>query len=146
MKQNYCKSIISESRRNLYVYIPKLSHNVVIILGSVKFRFDLKVDGHANNTVVNNVGGILITRMKIPFGGETIQDLQKYDLLKTYEDLYLPVEEREDRLIYGISSVNMSILRTNAGDKVTSDASQVSIAIIYDTIKSFNSSKSILTA
>ena len=44
-----------------YVYILKLSENVVIIPGTVKLRFDLNVDGHAHNTVVNNVGRNLIT-------------------------------------------------------------------------------------
>ena len=57
--------------------------------------------------------------MKITFTGESIQDLQRYDLLKTYEDLYLPVEEKADTLSYGISTPNMRKLRTNAGDKDT---------------------------
>ena len=70
--------------------------------------------------------------MKITFDGETVQD-SRYDLLKTYEDLYLPVKERENRLIYGISSVNMRKLRINAGVKVTSLPSQVSLATIHNT-------------
>ena len=44
----------------LYINIPKLSENLVIVPGSVSLLFDLDVEGHANNTVVNNVSeGIL---------------------------------------------------------------------------------------
>ena len=39
----------------LYLYIPKLSENKVIVPRSVSLRFDLILEGHANNTVVNNV-------------------------------------------------------------------------------------------
>ena len=60
--------------------------------------------GHANNTVVNNVGRNLVTRLKVLFGGETLQDTQRYDLFQTYHDLFLPEEERGDKLRQGISS------------------------------------------
>ena len=116
-----------------YVYISKLSQNVVIISGSVKLRFDLNVGGHANNTVVNNISRNLITRMKISFGGETIRDLQRYDLLKTYKDLYLPTEERKVVLAYGILSTNVRKMRTSAGDKDTSAAKEVFLAAIHNT-------------
>lgn len=124
--------ILNPSNANLeetlYINIPKLSKNVVIIPGSIYVRFDLNI-GHAKNTVVNNVGRSLITRMKITFGGEIIQDLHRYELLKIYENRYVPTEERADRLKYGVSSLNTRKLRTNAGDKSTSDASEVLAAI-----------------
>ena len=102
----------------LYINIPKLSENLVIVPGSVSLVFDLMLMGHANNTVVNNVGSNLVSRLKVLFGGETLQDTQRYDLFQTYHDLFLTDEEREDRLKQGISSENMRKLRTNAGDKV----------------------------
>ena len=37
----------------LYITIPKLKENVVIVPGSVNLLFDLNVVGHANNTLVN---------------------------------------------------------------------------------------------
>ena len=40
----------------LYINIPKLAENLVIVPGSVSLMFDLDVEGHANNTVVNNLG------------------------------------------------------------------------------------------
>ena len=115
----------------LYINIPKLTDNVVIVPGSVKLLFDLKVGGHTNNTLVNNIGRNLVCRLKVSFGGETLQDTDRYDLFQTYHDLFL--EDREDRLRQGISSENMRKLRTNAGDKVTSDAKEVSLAAIHNT-------------
>ena len=117
----------------LYINIPKLAENVVIVPGSVSLIFDLTVAGHANNTLVNNVGSNLVSRLKVLFGGETLQDTQRYDLFQTYHDLYLTAEDREDGLKQGISSENMRKLRTNAGDKVTSDAKEVALAAVYNT-------------
>ena len=117
----------------LYVNTPKLAEGVVILPGSVGILFNLNVAGHANNTLVNNFGQNLVTSLKVKFGGEILQDTQRYDLLQTYNDLFLSKEEREDRLKQGISSVNIRKLRTNAGDKVTSDAGGVSLASIHNT-------------
>ena len=46
----------------LYVNIPKLSGNNVIVPNSVRLAFDLViVDGEANDTVVNNIGRNLVS-------------------------------------------------------------------------------------
>ena len=118
----------------LYINIPKLAENVVIVPGSVSLLFDLTVSGHANNTLVNNVGRNLVTRLKVLFGGETLEDTQRCDLFKTYHDLYLTDEDRDNRLKQGISSENMRKLRTNAGDKITSgNAKEVALAAVHNT-------------
>ena len=64
---------------------------------------------------------------------ETLQDTARYDLFHTYHDLYLSEENRADRLRQGISNENTRKLRTNAGDKVTSDAKEVALAKIHGT-------------
>ena len=115
----------------LYINIPKLSENLVIVPGSVSLLFDLDVEGHANNTLVNNVGRNLVTRLKVLFGGETLQDTQRYDLFQTYHDLFLTEEEREDRLKQGISSLNIRKLRTKAGDAKTQDVKEVALANVH---------------
>ena len=117
----------------LYVNIPKIKEGVVIVPGSVGLLFNLNVAGHANNTLVNNVGRNLVTALKVDFGGEVLQTIERYDLLQTFNDLILSKEDREDRLQQGISSVNMRKLRTNAGDKVTTDAGEVGLAFIHNT-------------
>ena len=55
-----------------YVDIPRLAENVVIVPGSVYLTFDLSVSGHANNTLVNNVGRNLVKRQRVLFGGEIL--------------------------------------------------------------------------
>ena len=117
----------------LYINIPKLSDNLVIVPGSVSLLFDLEVDGHANNTLVNNVGRNLVSRLRVLFGGETLQDTQRYDLFQTYHDLFLSDEDRGDKLRQGISSENMRKLRTNAGDKKTQDVREVALASVHNT-------------
>ena len=117
----------------LYVNIPKLAEGIVIVPKSVALVFNLCVVGHANNTLVNNVGRNLVTSFKVKFGGEILQDTQRYDLFQTYNDLFLTKEEREDRLKQGISSVNMRKLRTNTGDKVTAHSGEVALAVVHNT-------------
>ena len=82
----------------LYVDIPKLADNVVLVPGSVYLTFDLNVTGHANNTLVNNVGRNLVKRQRVLFGGEVLQDTLDYDLFQTYHDLHLSSEARDGML------------------------------------------------
>ena len=105
----------------LRVNIPQLSENVVIVPGSVSLVFDLNIAGHANNRFVNNIGRNLVKELKVSYGGETIQIIQRYDLFKTYEDLFIKNEKRDAGLIkYGISNEDIRKLRAGAGDKPTS--------------------------
>ena len=116
----------------LYVNIPKLSGNNVIVPNSVRLAFDLVItNAEANNTVVNNLGRNLVSNFKVLLGGETLQDTKRYDLFSTYHDSFLSKNERIKRLRQGISSENMRRLRTVAGDATTSDAGQVSLGKIY---------------
>ena len=116
----------------LYVNIPKLSGNNVIVPNSVRLAFDFVIEnGEANDTVVNNLGRSLVSNFKVSIGGETLQDTVRYDLFKTYHDSFLPKNERTKRLRQGISSENMRKLRTGAGDATTSDGGQVSLGKIY---------------
>ena len=113
----------------LYVDIPKLADNIVIVPGSVY----LNVTGHANNTLVNNVGRNLVKRQRVLFGGEVLQDTLDYDLFQTYHDLHLSSEARDDMLRHGVSAENTRKLRTAAGDKSTSNAKEVAIAALHGT-------------
>ena len=116
----------------LYVNIPKLSGNNVIVPNSVRLAFDFDiVGGEANDTVVNNLGRSLVSNFKVSLGGETLQDTVRYDLFTTYHDSFLSKDARTKRIRQGISSENMRKLRTGAGDATTSDAGQVSLGKIY---------------
>ena len=117
----------------LYVDIPKLADNVVLVPGSVYLTFDLNVTGHANNTLVNNVGRNLVKRQRVLFGGEVLQDTLDYDLFQTYHDLHLSSEARDGMLRHGVSTENTRKLRSAAGDKVTSNTKEVAMATLHGT-------------
>ena len=70
----------------LYVDIPKLAENIVIVPGSVYLTFDLNVSSHANNTLITNVSRNLVKRQRVLFGEEVLQDTLDYDLFQTYHD------------------------------------------------------------
>ena len=117
----------------LYINIPQLADNLVIVPGSVYITFDMSVTGHKNNTLVNNLGRNLVSRYRVLFGGEIIEDINRFDLFNTYHDLFLPEIDRENRLREGISSENVRKIRTNAGDKVSSNANENTLAAIHNT-------------
>ena len=54
----------------LYIEIPKLTDNMVIVPGSVFLVFNLSIYGHENNTVVNNISRNLSQKTKGCFRGE----------------------------------------------------------------------------
>ena len=115
----------------LYVSIPKLSENNVLVPGSVKLSFNLVVTGHVNNTLVNNIGRNLVSNFKVVLGGEVLQDTKRYDLFMTYQDLFLSKKSRSRRIKQGISKLNIRKLRTSAGDASTSNAGGVALGKIY---------------
>ena len=115
--------------RHYTLNIPQLADNLVIVPGSVYITFDMSVTGHKNNTLVNNLGRNLVSRYRVLFGGEIIEDLNRFDLFKTYHDLFLPETDRDNRLRQGISSENVRKIRTNAGDKVSSNAAENTIGL-----------------
>ena len=117
----------------LYIEIPKLTDNLVIVPGSVYITFDMSVTGHKNNTLVNNLGRNLVSRYRVLFGGEIIEDLNRFDLFQTYHDLFLSETDRNNRLRQGISSENVRKIRTNVGDKVSSNAAENTIGAVHNT-------------
>ena len=71
----------------------------------------MKVSGHANNYIVNNVSRALVDRLIVKFAGETVH------LFKLYEDLFLTENERVGMFSEGIQSYDLSKMRCNAEDK-----------------------------
>ena len=105
----------------LYVHVPKLNENEVLVPGSLGLRFDIDLaGGHANNYLVQNVSRALVSKMVVKFAGTILQDTDGYDLFKIYDDLFLSQEQRDDMVLEGIQSVDLCKIRSNAGDKKTS--------------------------
>jgi len=105
----------------LYVRVPKLNEDEVLVPGSLGLRFDIDISGgHANNYFVQNVSRALVSRMVVKFAGTDLQDTDGYDLYKIYEDLFLSQEQRDDMVLEGIQNVDLCKIRSGSGDKETS--------------------------
>ena len=105
----------------LYVHVPKLNKNEVLVPGSLALRFDIDLSGgHANNFLVQNVSRALVSQMAVKFGGTLLEDTVDYDVYKTFQDLFLPGEKRDNMVPEGIQSEDLSKIRSGAGDAKTS--------------------------
>ena len=133
----------------LYVHVPKLDDNVVIVPGSLALVFDinLKVTGaHANNYLVQNVSRALVDKFKVKFAATTVQETDGYDIYKIFEDLFIPLHERANMLSEGIQSLDLCRIRSGAGDKKTSGVdAENALNAVYGTKYRINLDHPILT-
>jgi len=105
----------------LYVHVPKLNENEVLVPGSLALRFDIDLSGgHANNFLVLNVTQALVRKMVVKFAGTILQHTLGYDVFKIYEDLFLSQEQRDNMLLEGIQGDDLNNIRSGSGDKKTS--------------------------
>ena len=134
----------------LYVSVPKLAANEVIVAGSLAlvFNINLKVTGaHANNYLVQNVSRALVDKFTVKFAATTVQDTDSYGIYKTFEDLFLSKDERENMLPEGIQSVDLCRIRSGSGDKKTSSVdAENALNGVYGTKYRINLDHPILTA
>lgn len=110
----------------LTVNIPKLAKNEVIVPGSLALMCKIDLSGgHADNVVVMNVSRALIERMILKLGGQTIDDIQHYNVYKTFDDLWLSREKRDGMILEGIQSLDLNKTRFGTSGKKTSGAEAV---------------------
>ena len=104
----------------LYVYVPKLNANEVLVPGSLALLFNIDLSGgHANNFLVRNVTQALVDRLHVTFGGTRLHNTVGYGICKIFEDLFLSQEERDNRILEGIQSEKLWKIRSGTGDKKT---------------------------
>ena len=58
----------------LYISVPKLNENKVIVPGSLALIFNLNVSGDANNFLVQNVWQALVDKFVVKLSGNILQD------------------------------------------------------------------------
>ena len=133
----------------LYVSVPKLAENEVIVSGSLAlvFNINLKVTGaHANNYLVQNVSRALVDKFTVTFAATPLQVTDSYDIYKTFEELFLSMEERANMLSEGIQSADLNKIRSGAGDKKTSGVDEENaLNDVYGTKYRINLDHPILT-
>ena len=105
----------------LYVHVPKLNENEVIVPNSLALIFDIDLSGgHANNFLVQNVSRALVEKLVVKFAGTILDETVGYDIYKTFQDLFLPGEKRDNMVPEGIQSEDLCRIHSNSGDKKTS--------------------------
>ena len=93
----------------LNVHVPKLNVNEVLVPNSLALIFDIDLSGgHANNFLV------------VKFEGTILEETVGHDIYKTFSDLFLPGEQRDNMAPEGIQSEDLCKIRSNSGDKKTS--------------------------
>ena len=132
----------------LYVTVPKLAQDVVMVPGSLSLLFDIDLTGgHVNNYLVQNVSRALVSRLTVTFGGTPVQDTNGYDIYKIFDDLFLSTYERDEMLMEGIQSVKLCKIRSNSGDKATIEAdSENKIETVFKQKYRINLDHQILTS
>ena len=106
--------------KTLYVHVPKLNQDEVIVPNSLALIFDIDLSGgHANNFLVQNVSRALVDKLVVKFAGTVLDETVGYDIYKTYQDLFLPGEKRDNMVPEGIQSEDLCKTRSNSGDKKT---------------------------
>ena len=59
-------------RETLYVSVPKLNENEVIVPGSLVLPFNIELQGgHVNNFIVNNVVRVLVNQLTVKYAAGT---------------------------------------------------------------------------
>ena len=105
----------------LYVNVPKLNKSEVLLPGSLVLRFDIDLpEGHANNFLVQKVSRALVDKLVVMFGGAVVDETVGHDIYKTFQDLFLPGERRDNMVPEGIQSEDLCKIRSGSGDAKTS--------------------------
>lgn len=99
-------------KETLYIRIPRLSENTFYVPNSIYLSADVEISGNVKNSVVNNLGRNLISKLSIKWGTETIFQVDNYNLYATYKDLWLTEEERTNRVFQGIQGEKLRALRS----------------------------------
>ena len=107
----------------LYVHVPKLNENEVIVPNTLALIFDIDLSGgHANNFLVQNTSRALVEKLVVKFAGTVLDDTVGHGICKTFQDLFLPGEKRDNMVPEGIQNEDLCKIRSNSGDKKTSGA------------------------
>ena len=132
----------------LYVTVPKLDKDVVIVPGSLSLLFDIDLTaGHANNYLVYNVSRALVSRLTVTFGGTQVQDTNGYDIYKIFDDMFLDTWVHDEMIMEGIQSDDLNRVRCNSGNKKTSGVDRENkLAAVYKMKYKINLDHQILTS
>ena len=96
---------------DLYVDIPKLNANTIIVPGTFCVTFDLKVSGDPGNTIVDNLANTIFKQIKFDIGDVTVFNIDRSDVFFTFRDLFLSPTKRSNMIYEGIQDDKLRKLR-----------------------------------
>ena len=123
-----------DQNQDLQVHIPILEQNKVMVPGSLKLTFDLKLISSLNTRyTVNNIAKALITQLVIQINGEEINTIQDFDLWQLYKDLWLTEKERNLLIEQGLDDGgNINKVRVKANNaEATASTTEKAIAKVF---------------
>ena len=127
-----------DQSQELLVRFPNLGSDDVIIPGMANLGFNIELTStiDANRTLVSNIGRAIIKKLAVKFEGNEIMNVDNYDVLACYRDLWKTKSEKKNAIQQGIFSsgsctTNCIRLRINAGNKDATNAQDKAIADAY---------------
>ena len=131
----------------LYVHVPKLNQNEVLVPNSLALIFGIDLSGgHANNFLVQNVSRALVDKLVVKFAATTLDETVGHDIYKTFQDLFLPGEKRDNMVPEGIQNEDLCKIRSKLGDKKTTGVeAENKLTEVYGSKNRINLDHQILT-
>ena len=91
----------AKPEETLYVSVPKLNENEVVVPNSLALRFKIELNGgYVKNFLVDYVSRALIDKLTVKYASTVLQDTVGYEVYTIYEDLFLSQED--NMLLEGI--------------------------------------------
>ena len=114
----------------LYVSVPTLSENMLLVPHTLALRFDLSIQPSTADKryCVNNIARNIVNRMEVKFAGETLLDLNRYDLYHTFKDLFKWSKDRAELVEWGIGGVKLRQIRSGTSPKPTDSSGETAVA------------------
>ena len=123
-----------DQNQQLLVRFPNLGASDVIVTGTTRLAFQIRLDStDANRLVVNNLGRAIVKKTTIKISGNEVMSIDDSDVFGCYADLWKTDNERANLQYQGIDTTrdrNATKNRLEAGDKANR-AKDVAIAKAY---------------
>ena len=105
-------------------------------MANLSFNIELTSAVDANRTLVSNTSRAIIKKLAVKFEGNEIMNVDDFDVLAWYRDLWKTKSEKRNAICQGISSndgcmENCIKFKINAADKNASNAQDNAIADVY---------------
>ena len=110
-----------QSGSMLMVKIPALAPHKLLVPGSMKLVLNINITGDTNSWFVNNLSTNLITRVEVKWGTKSLLNINNFDVLQNYRDLWLTSHQRVNLVRRGVQSLNLSKLRSGATSASTTN-------------------------